>query len=1173
MSAAGLVATRPQNWQAIKALFEATLREEPDQRLAFLRKRCADPSLCAEVERLLAEHDQTKTVRFPPTAGEFPLSAITEDNQRIAQGELLADRFRIVRFIASGGMGQVYEAEDEELREPVALKTIRPDLLAQPNAVARFKREVHLARQVTHPNVCRIFDLFRDTRGGELSHEVIFVSMELLKGQPLSARLRDGGAMREAEALPLIRQMASALSAAHAAGIVHRDFKPGNVVLVGMPGQENLRAVVTDFGLAVQSLIPDESFSVSTSQHIVGTPAYMSPEQLEGRPATASSDIYALGLVIYEMLTGAQPFQGDTPLSAALKRLSENPTPPRKFKPGLSPAWEKVILRCLERDPAKRPASAEEMLHALSSEDCTTAVGPRRIRARVAVPALAFLLLVGAAAGYIAHRGKARMQPAAPTTSAGSVHPRRSVAVLGFKNLSGRPGAFDVSTALSEMTTSELAAGGQLRAIPQETVSQMKISLALPEADGYSADTLRKIRRNIGCDDIIVGDYLATGDRKIRVDLKLEDAVSGEFIDSVIEQGEEDQIADLVSRAGVSLRAKLGAGQVTATQAAQVKATLPSNPDAARFYTQGLERLRSFDSISARDFLQQAVNVEPNFPLSHVALAKAWASLGYDVKAMEESKKAYELSSALGPDDRRDVESQYLQTTHEWDKALEVRKSIFQSYPDNLEYGLALAGLEVAAAKSQDALNTLDTLRKLPAPLGQDPRIDLMESSATLYGGNFERSRAAALRTLEIARAQGSTILAASALLNECMALERLGKGKEAIAACTGAQETYQQVGNPERVATATGAIGNVLLDQGDFAAAKTRYQEALAIFERIGNQAGVSHCAANIGVTLGTTGDIRGSIKMFEQVVASQREVGNKRGVCLNLSNLGESFLLIGDLANAEAKEEEALALSHDVDDKDTQTLTLRLLSEVLYDRGNLDASRDRLDQAQLLLQQTGHTKFERYVLASQAKLLLVGGDTKAARSKFEEAVSVSTRMGDKSDAASDQLALADLSIEEGRPADAEASTRSAIAEFHAERDLDDESSAHEILSRALLSMGRAAEAQKEVQLAKSSVSSTQRPDARWEWSLAAARVQCALGNFSSASSMLQTVLAEATKSGFVPYQFEARLALGEAELKSGQSSEGATDLAALEKDATPKGFLLIAREAAAARAKQPEH
>src|SRR5208282_114840 len=260
------MAMSPEKWETVKALFDEALELDASARSAFLRDHCPDAEARTEVERLLDEHDQAGEFLSTPVLGNFPLEP-EAPTPELSESQVLAGRFRIVRFIAGGGMGEVYEAEDQELHEQVAVKTIRPEILAQPNAVTRFKREVHLARKVTHRNVCRIFDLFRHRPdGGTVQEETVFISMELLRGKTLGTRLKEGGRMSEGEALPLIGQMASALAAAHAVGIVHRDFKPGNVVLVEVPGQDAERAVVTDFGLALQSLISDEGASLSTGQ-------------------------------------------------------------------------------------------------------------------------------------------------------------------------------------------------------------------------------------------------------------------------------------------------------------------------------------------------------------------------------------------------------------------------------------------------------------------------------------------------------------------------------------------------------------------------------------------------------------------------------------------------------------------------------------------------------------------------------------------------------------------------------------------------------------------------------------------------------------------------------------------------------------------------------------------
>src|SRR5262245_41941679 len=295
-----------------------------------------------------------------------PSSKTSAPPTTFAEGQIVADRFRIVRFIASGGMGELYEAEDLELHEHVALKTIRPEIAHDDSAVARFKREAFLARQVTHANICRIFDLFRH-QPSDPGRAITFATMQLLAGETLADRLRRGP-LTPSEAGPLVVQMAAALDAAHQAGVVHRDFKSNNVMLV--PQREGSpRAVVTDFGLALR---PGEgptggpAHPTMTGQ-VLGTPDYMAPEQIEGGELTPATDVYALGLVMYEMVTGKRPFAAATPLAAAVRRLSESPRPPRELVSDLEPEWESVIMRCLQRQPRDRFPRGGDIIKALEA--------------------------------------------------------------------------------------------------------------------------------------------------------------------------------------------------------------------------------------------------------------------------------------------------------------------------------------------------------------------------------------------------------------------------------------------------------------------------------------------------------------------------------------------------------------------------------------------------------------------------------------------------------------------------------------------------------------------------------------------------------------------------------------------------------------------------------------
>jgi len=296
-------------------------------------------------------------------------------------GDLVAGRYRIVRIIGSGGNGDVYEAQDTGLGGAVALKTLKPDLAGDALQLERFRREIQNARRVTHFNVCRIFDIgVQATQGGER----FFLTMELLAGKSLAQCLDGGTAYDTEEALPIATQIIDGLQAAHDAGVVHRDLKPGNIMLLSPPtGRLAPRAVITDFGIALSSEQGD--IRLTQTGELVGTPAYMAPEQSDPGPALPASDIYALGLILYEMLTKRLPFDAEaTPLATLLKRRREPPRALRALLPEVDPVWEATILRCLERDPERRFPRAADVGAALRGELPPTQGGVARALRKIA---------------------------------------------------------------------------------------------------------------------------------------------------------------------------------------------------------------------------------------------------------------------------------------------------------------------------------------------------------------------------------------------------------------------------------------------------------------------------------------------------------------------------------------------------------------------------------------------------------------------------------------------------------------------------------------------------------------------------------------------------------------------------------------------------------------------
>jgi tetratricopeptide (TPR) repeat protein len=363
-------------------------------------------------EGLRPEEDPTRpggTSGDAPTALDGPPSTSAPrgapaGQPTFAPDDIAAGRYRIRRLIAVGGIGEVYEADDLDLHQKVAIKTLRPEVVGDARAIDLLRREVRLSRAVTHPNVCRVFDLVEEPAGdADESRGRMFLTMELVVGESLAERLRRVGRMTPAEALPVAEQLAAGLDAAHAVGIVHRDLKCGNVLLA--ESDVGTRAVVTDFGLA-RGLASDMGtlHSIAAGGDLVGTPAFMSPEQIEGGSVTAAADVYALGIVLYAMVTGTRPFVADTPLAEALQRLKIPPPPPRTHAAELDPAWDAAILRCLEREPADRFASAGDAIRALRGEPVA---GPRRIarrRRRVVAAALVVTLILAAAVAVALHR-------------------------------------------------------------------------------------------------------------------------------------------------------------------------------------------------------------------------------------------------------------------------------------------------------------------------------------------------------------------------------------------------------------------------------------------------------------------------------------------------------------------------------------------------------------------------------------------------------------------------------------------------------------------------------------------------------------------------------------------------------------------------------------------------
>lgn len=394
-----------ERWKKTWELFHGALELDASERAGYLEAACGgDEELRSAVEELLATRDHKPDAldRLGQAVGNLigelrdTGGAPSRRRPELPAGTVLADRFEIVRHLDSGGMGAVYEARDRELGIPIALKLLHPDLARDAEARERFRREIHLARRVTHPNACRIFDLFRVQLSGPgdagRGEEIFFLTMELLEGETLKEHLRREGPMEAELARGIAIQIADALTCAHEVGVIHRDLKSANIML--QHTDEGIRAVVMDFGIATSHLPEDAARAgLTLPGNVLGTPEYMAPEQLEGGEVTPATDIYSFGLILFEMLTGELPFQNDSPIAVLAERI-RRPAPRLRAKLApLGGICPKIVARCLEAEADQRFRSARELRACLRDQRLAPRLGSRR-RTAVRLGLLAGALLL-----------------------------------------------------------------------------------------------------------------------------------------------------------------------------------------------------------------------------------------------------------------------------------------------------------------------------------------------------------------------------------------------------------------------------------------------------------------------------------------------------------------------------------------------------------------------------------------------------------------------------------------------------------------------------------------------------------------------------------------------------------------------------------------------------------
>ncbi len=786
------------------------------------------------------------------------------------------------------------------------------------------------------------------------------------------------------------------------------------------------------------------------------------------------------------------------------------------------------------------------------------------------VAAVLLLILLVAYFGYryslgTPHLPEAQVQPF-PAISSSPI--RRSVAVMGFTNVSGNARNLWLSTAFTEMLSTELAAGGHLRTVAAEDVARAQHELSLTNKDSYGSNTLSKIHKDLGCDYVVAGSYLAIGEAgsgRVRLDARVQDAVTGDTIASFAVVGSQSDLFDLASRAGEQLRTKLGVGTLTSTEAEEVKLALPSNPEAARLYSDGLAKFRVYDDVVASDLFEKVILLQPEYSPAYSALAGARFALGYDAEAAAAARKAMDLSQNLPEQARLQTEARYHKINGDWTQAVEIYTHLQHSYPDNPDYSLDLALAQNAMGKSADAAATIAALRKLPSVGRGDLRIDLTEAGIAGELGDYKREQTLAEAAATKADAAGERLLLARAKMIVGYASNNLADFPNAKDAFAVAQQMCAESGDVVGAALADMNLGITLIYQGDLADARRIMEQAQTVFRNKGDQASLAAALTNLSEIYGREGDLPKQEFLLRETLTISNKLNRIGKRNIELGNLSEVLRRQGRFSEAKNMAELLVEQLRSSGNKSVLAAAIQTLGSIAEDQGDLSTALRMYQEAASIFKDTGDKTDSAEAERSLGKAFLRNGDFASANQALSESLSLDREIGAKADAALSQIDLAELALAQERSSLDLATLRSAIDELRQQKLTDDEIEANTILARVLIRQSKTAEAATLLSQTAALSAKSYDPLVHFDVALAIANLRVAQHRLNAARLSIQPAYQKAAAVGCVRCQLEARLELGEIEIQAGHAERGRAELHDLANDASSRGFRLIADSAAA--------
>src|SRR5271169_4739162 len=758
-------------------------------------------------------------------------------------GTVLGGRYEIQKLLGMGGMGAVYKARDVEVDRTVGLKVIRPDLAGNPAILARFKQELVLARQVTHRNIIRIYDL-NEADG------VKFITMEFIEGEDLRTILTREGKVPPKEAINVLRQACLGLQAAHHEGVIHRDLKPSNIMR-----DASGRVVIMDFGLAKTV----QGDGMTQTGMMIGTMEYMSPEQAMGSELDSRSDIFTMGLIFYELLTGNIPFRAESAIASLVKRTQERAVPLSDVDPTIPPALSMIAAKCLERDPKARYSTAQELIDDLdvfegkrprssgtgrpalrtsvftdpaARTEPAVATTPSPVAAKrfpmkpvaIAVAALALAAGIGVAVKWKfgGGFGERTSQTAA-----------LSLAIVPFYNSSNDPSVNWLSSSLSETLSTDIGQSQRVRLVSPSRLQQVLSDLHISPQSQLDLSMLRHIADFTSADTIVYGQYAKFGEQ-IRINATVYDLKTGHNFELKTDIPSDKELLGGLDNLASQVRANLSTDpDVLKDLKGQPQYVLTRSVPALRAYDEGLQLSRSGKEQDAAKKFEEATSEDPKFAMAYSKLASSYHGLGFDDKAEQASRRAVTLSENLPAQQKYLVEANHAVIMNDKAKAISAYEKLTQGNPDDADAQLALAGLYEAVSNYDEARKRLARVRS-----ADSKNFDALLASGRveIKAGNIQ----AGLEFLNSAYSQATQLgnEEAKASVEQQMgaAYLALNKPEEALKNFTGALEIRKKLGLEKGVASSLNMIAQVQAKLGNSTEALANYKESLAGFQKIGD-------------------------------------------------------------------------------------------------------------------------------------------------------------------------------------------------------------------------------------------------------------------------------------------------------------------------------------------------